>query len=140
MEPAKAQEHEPDPNGGLYERRLLGSGEDRMNHALHHRKWRFPRSSTNRRKMVPDEPARSCRFSAVFFVGGKCGIIHGNEQERDKEGSLRDGVLKTTGTDIDQILPPLSRFGTARQQTKDRVIAALQVLFDRYKGISKPAS
>lgn len=51
------------------------------------------------------------------------------------EGSLRDGVLKTTGTDIDQILPPLSRFGTARQVTKDRIIAALQILFDRYKGI-----
>ena len=51
------------------------------------------------------------------------------------EGSLRDGVLKTTGTDIDQILPPLSRFGTARQVAKDRIIAALQVLFDRYKGI-----
>ena len=50
---------------------------------------------------------------------------------------MRDGVLKTTGTDIDQILPPLSRFGTARQQTKERVIAALQVLFDRYKGISE---
>ena len=51
------------------------------------------------------------------------------------EGSLRDGVLKTTGTDIDQILPPLSRFGTVRQVTKDRIIAALQILFDRYKGI-----
>ena len=51
------------------------------------------------------------------------------------EGSLRDGVLKTTGTDIDQILPPLSRFGTTRQITKDRIIAALQILFDRYKGI-----
>ncbi len=56
------------------------------------------------------------------------------------EGSLRDGVLKTTGTDIDQILPPLSRFGAVRQQTKERVIAALQVLFDRYKGISEPVS
>ena len=51
------------------------------------------------------------------------------------EGSLRDGVLKTTGTDIDQILPPLSRFGTVRQVAKDRIIAALQILFDRYKGI-----
>ena len=51
------------------------------------------------------------------------------------EGSLRDGVLKTTGTDIDQILPPLSRFGTARQVAKDRIIAALQILFERYRGI-----
>ena len=64
--------------------------------------------------------------------------LKGDEAEKFFEGSLRDGVLKTTGTDIDQILPPLSRFGTARQQTKDRVIAALQVLFDRYKGISEP--
>ena len=64
--------------------------------------------------------------------------LKGDEAVKFFEGALRDGVLKTTGTDIDRILPPLSRFGTARQQTKDRVIAALQVLFDRYKGISEP--
>ena len=34
------------------------------------------------------------------------------------------------------LLPPLSRFGPVRQETKSRVIAALQTLFDRYKGIS----
>ena len=33
--------------------------------------------------------------------------------------------------------PPLSRFGMARQETKERVIAALQILFDRYKGIGE---
>ena len=64
--------------------------------------------------------------------------LKGDEAVKFFEGALRDGVLKTTGTDIDRILPPLSRFGTARQQTKDRVIAALQILFDRYKGISEP--
>ena len=64
--------------------------------------------------------------------------LKGDEAVKFFEGALRDGVLKTTGTDIDRILPPLSRFGTARQQTKDRVIAVLQVLFDRYKGISEP--
>ena len=66
--------------------------------------------------------------------------LKGDEAMKFFEGSLRDGVLKTTGTDIDQILPPLSRFGTARQQTKERVIAALQVLFDRYKGIPESAN
>ena len=52
------------------------------------------------------------------------------------EGALRDGVLKTTGTEIDAILPPLSRFGSVRQETKSRVMAELQTLFDRYRGIS----
>ena len=52
------------------------------------------------------------------------------------EGALRDGVLKTTGTEIDAILPPLSRFGSVRQETKSRVMDELQTLFDRYKGIS----
>ena len=59
-----------------------------------------------------------------------------DEAEKFFEGSQRDGVLKTTGTDLDQILPPLSRFGTVRQVVKDRIIAALQILFDRYKGIA----
>ena len=49
--------------------------------------------------------------------------------------ALRDGVMKTTGTDIDLILPPLSRFGTVRQETKARVTAALQEMFERYNGI-----
>ena len=66
--------------------------------------------------------------------------LKGDEAVKFFEGSLRDGVLKTTGTDIDRILPPLSRFGTVRQQAKERVIAALQALFERYKGISEPAS
>lgn len=66
--------------------------------------------------------------------------LKGDEAAKFFEGALRDGVLKTTGTDIDQILPPLSRFGTVRQQTKERVIAALQVLFDRYRGISESAN
>ena len=52
------------------------------------------------------------------------------------EGALRDGVLKTTGTEIDAILPPLSRFGSVRQETKSRVMDELQTLFDRYRGIS----
>ena len=66
--------------------------------------------------------------------------LKGDEAVKFFEGALRDGVLKTTGTDIDRILPPLSRFGTVRQQAKERVIAALQTLFERYKGISEPAS
>lgn len=57
------------------------------------------------------------------------------ETEKLFEGALKTGVLKTTGTDIDLILPPLSRFGNVRQITKERVISALQALFERYKGL-----
>ena len=57
------------------------------------------------------------------------------ETEKLFEGALKTGVLKTTGTDIDRILPPLSRFGNVRQVTKERVISALQALFERYKGL-----
>ena len=52
------------------------------------------------------------------------------------EGSLRDDFLKTTGTDIDLILPPMSRFGSGnREEKKLSVIARLQTLFERYKGL-----
>lgn len=36
------------------------------------------------------------------------------EAKKFINNSFRDGVLKTTGTDIDKILLPISRFGGAR--------------------------
>ena len=53
------------------------------------------------------------------------------------DGALRDGFLKTTGTDVDLILPPMSRFGggSNREEKKQAVVAKLQILFDRYKGL-----
>jgi type I restriction enzyme R subunit len=51
------------------------------------------------------------------------------------ESALKAGMLKTTGTEVDLILPAMSRFGNARKETKERVISALQNLFERYKGL-----
>lgn len=50
---------------------------------------------------------------------------------------LNDGVLKTTGTDIDRILPPVSRFSKEgnRTVTKQRVIDKLQSFFEKYRGL-----
>lgn len=62
--------------------------------------------------------------------------LKSDETEKFFDGALRDGVLKTTGADIDQILPPLSRFGSMRETVKARVIAALQELFNRYNGLA----
>ena len=47
--------------------------------------------------------------------------------------AFRDGVLKTTGTDIDVILPPVSRFGGGnRDEKKNRVIDRLQVYYEMF--------
>ena len=51
-------------------------------------------------------------------------------------GSFRDGALKTTGTDIDKILPPASRFsGGGRTAKKQSVIEKLMVFFEKYLGL-----
>lgn len=47
--------------------------------------------------------------------------------------AFRDGELKTTGTDIDSILPPTRRFGGGnRSEKKERVIDKLITFFNRY--------
>jgi type I restriction enzyme R subunit len=46
--------------------------------------------------------------------------------------SFRDGVLKTTGMDIDNILPPMSRFRGERASKKRTVIEKLTEFFERY--------
>lgn len=57
------------------------------------------------------------------------------ETRRFVDYSFRDGVMKTTGTDIDKILPPMSRFGGGREQKKLTVIERLKQFFERFFGI-----
>ena len=58
------------------------------------------------------------------------------ETEKFIESSFRDGQVRTTGTDIDKILPPMSRFGGGnRQEKKKSVIEKLQSFFERYFGL-----
>jgi type I restriction enzyme, R subunit len=42
---------------------------------------------------------------------------------------------KTTGTDIDRILPPVSRFSGARAVKKQSIIEKLIKFFERYLGL-----
>ncbi len=52
------------------------------------------------------------------------------------ENSFRDGEVKTIGTDIDKIMPPVSRFGGGnRTQKKQTVIEKLKAFFEKYFGI-----
>ena len=59
-----------------------------------------------------------------------------NETRKFMEIAFRDGAVKTTGTDIDKLLPPMSRFGSGnRAEKKQGVIAKLLGFFERFFGI-----
>ena len=54
------------------------------------------------------------------------------------ENSFRDGVLKTTGTDFDNIMPPVSRFGNGgnnRAEKRKKVVEKLKEYFEKYSEI-----
>jgi type I restriction enzyme R subunit len=58
------------------------------------------------------------------------------ETRRFIDNSFRDGALKTTGMDIDKILPPASRFdGGNKQKKKQGVIVKLLSFFEKYLGL-----
>jgi len=65
-----------------------------------------------------------------------------NEKLKDDETrrfidiAFRDGILKTTGTDIDKLLPPISRFGDGNYTIKKQgIIEKLLAFFEKYLGL-----
>ncbi len=61
--------------------------------------------------------------------------LKADETRKFMENSFRDGILKTTGTDIDRILPPVSRFGGGRDKKKEAVLEVLKKFFEKYFGL-----
>ena len=58
------------------------------------------------------------------------------ETRRFITSAFRDGALRTTGTDIDRIMPPVSRFGGGnRTKKKQTVIGKLKAFFEKYFGL-----
>ena len=59
-----------------------------------------------------------------------------DETRRFVNNSFRDGLMKTVGTDIDRILPPMSRFGSGnRDVQKGNIIGRLKTFFEKYFGL-----
>ena len=59
------------------------------------------------------------------------------ETRRFIENAFRDGEIKTTGTDIDKLMPPVSRFGGGnRAAKKQTIIDKLKAFFERFFGIA----
>ena len=63
--------------------------------------------------------------------------LKADETAKFVENAFRDGVIRTTGTDIDKILPAMSRFSGDgnRQEKKKNVIEKLKVFFEKYFGV-----
>ena len=58
------------------------------------------------------------------------------ETRRFLDNSFRDGQVKTTGTDIEKILPPMRRFGGEnRTERKETIIDKLKKFFEKYFGL-----
>lgn len=54
------------------------------------------------------------------------------------ENAFRNGEIKTSGTDVDKLLPPVSRFGGGgRAKKKQGVIDKLKAFFEQYFGIGE---
>lgn len=60
--------------------------------------------------------------------------LNPSETRRLIVNSFRSGFLKTTGTDVDRIMPPMSRFDTNRAGKKKGVIERLLRFFEKYFG------
>lgn len=59
------------------------------------------------------------------------------ETKKFVENAFRDGQLRTTGTDIDKILPAMSRFGGGgdRSYKKMSVVKRIKAFFEKYLGL-----
>ncbi|WP_096013847.1 type I restriction endonuclease subunit R [Campylobacter lanienae] len=59
-----------------------------------------------------------------------------SETRKFIDSSFRDGQIKTIGTDIEKILPPMGRFnGDNRNERKQAIIEKLLKFFDKYFGL-----
>ena len=62
--------------------------------------------------------------------------LKADETDKFMANAFRDGAMRTTGTDIDKILPAMSRFGGGnRQEKKKTVIEKLKAFFEKYFGV-----
>ena len=62
--------------------------------------------------------------------------LKSEETRKFVDRSFRDGIMKTSGTDVDKIMPPISRFGGERAKKKEGIIQRLLNFFEKFFGIA----
>ena len=74
-----------------------------------------------------------CAYLAKIIMAEK---LKPEETRKFVSNAFRDGVLKTTGTEINKLMPPVSRFGgSGRAKKKQGVIEKLKAFFEKYFGL-----
>ena len=61
-----------------------------------------------------------------------------DDTRRFLDNSFRDGMIKTSGTEVDSLMPPMSRFGSGgkdRTNRKESIIGVLKSFFEKYFGL-----
>ena len=69
--------------------------------------------------------------------------LKSSETRKFMENAFRDGEIKTAGTEIDKLMPPISRFsggGSNRANKKQTVIDKLKAFFEKYFGVGGSVS
>ncbi|NMB43252.1 MAG: type I restriction endonuclease subunit R, partial [Clostridiales bacterium] len=62
--------------------------------------------------------------------------LKAEETRRFIDNAFRDGMMKTTGTSVDRLMPPVSRFGGGNRTIKKQgVIEKLLGFFEKYFGL-----
>ncbi len=89
---------------------------------------------------VDDVMAEWRRHIAIQYELDLIAIIQSENLNEEKtraymEQAFIDGELKTYGTDIDKIMPPISLFSGSREDTKQRIISKLQAFFEKFRGL-----
>lgn len=63
--------------------------------------------------------------------------LNPDETRKFLENAFREGEVRTSGTEIDRLMPPMSRFGgSGRVEKRNTVVERLEKFFKRYFGIS----
>lgn len=63
--------------------------------------------------------------------------LNAEETRKYLSNAFQDGYIKTSGTDIDKIMPPVSRFdGGVRAKKQQVVIDKLRAFFEKYYGLT----
>ncbi len=82
------------------------------------------------REFVADE--KECRLAEII----RDEKLKNDETRRFMENAFRDGEVRTTGTDIDKLMPSISRFGGGnRAEKKQTIIDKLKTFFECFFGI-----
>lgn len=62
--------------------------------------------------------------------------LKADETKKFVDNAIADGEMRTSGTDIDKLMPPISRFGnTNREKKKQTIIEKLKAFFERFFGV-----